>query len=222
MPTDLSNGVKVWCSSCPKCYSILALTPVVWCQLRELSGSCNKLAVTLCCQLSILGSYESGLICRLTLAPLFLNKCYILCMFYALHLCVWLSQKVMKGLAHALCIYNVQLVSMQHTCHLCCVSGWVPMTSPGGQPAVATSRWSNNADMGQRLPRQLRHCQHCASGSIGDEFHMIFECVFDNQVRSQFPRLFEQFQTAWPQGPCQLASLYHYSRSPYGTFYGSG
>jgi hypothetical protein len=31
------------------------------------------------------------------------------------------------------------------------------------------------------------------SGTIGDEFHMVFECPFYNPVRGRFSQLFEQF-----------------------------
>ena len=58
---------------------------------------------------------------------------------------------------------------------------------------VATGRWHVDPITRQRVPRLLRACQHCASGSVGDEFHMVFECGFYNDVRSQFALLFEPF-----------------------------
>ena len=51
---------------------------------------------------------------------------------------------------------------------------------------VAVGRFS-------RVPRLQRLCQHCMSGTIGDEFHMVFECPFYNPVRGRFTQLFEQF-----------------------------
>ena len=51
---------------------------------------------------------------------------------------------------------------------------------------VAVGRFS-------RVPRSQRLCQLCPSGAVGDEFHMVFECPFYNQVRGRFQQLFEQF-----------------------------
>ena len=38
-----------------------------------------------------------------------------------------------------------------------------------------------------------RQCQHCSSGAVGDEFHMVFECPFYNGVRERFSDLFVSF-----------------------------
>ena len=58
---------------------------------------------------------------------------------------------------------------------------------------VATGRWHADPSTRQRAPRLQRTCQHCASGSVGDEFHMVFECDFYGVVRSRFAQLFVQF-----------------------------
>ena len=66
---------------------------------------------------------------------------------------------------------------------------------------VAVGRFS-------RVPRSQRLCQLCSSGTIGDEFHMVFECPFYTRVRGRFPQLFERFggfdsidSTISPSGP---------------------
>jgi len=58
---------------------------------------------------------------------------------------------------------------------------------------VATGRWTVDPSTRQRVPRQQRYCEECSSSSIGDEFHMIFECQFYNSVRSRFAQLFTKF-----------------------------
>jgi len=58
---------------------------------------------------------------------------------------------------------------------------------------VATGRWVVDSVTRQRVARQNRSCQHCSTGSVGDEFHMVFECEFYAPVRSRFDRLFERF-----------------------------
>ena len=58
---------------------------------------------------------------------------------------------------------------------------------------VVTCRWGVDLNTRQRVPRQNRQCQHCSSGAVGDEFHMVFECGFYDQVRSRFSQLFERF-----------------------------
>ena len=41
-----------------------------------------------------------------------------------------------------------------------------------------------------RIPRISRICEHCTSGEIGDEMHMIFECMAVQNVRDQYAHLF--------------------------------
>jgi hypothetical protein len=53
---------------------------------------------------------------------------------------------------------------------------------------VSVGRWGS-----RRLPREERVCDRCASTSVGDEFHMVFECSFYAAVRAHFHTLFESF-----------------------------
>ncbi len=45
------------------------------------------------------------------------------------------------------------------------------------------------------VPRLERICQLCASGTVGDEKHLIFECPELQCLRDQWPHLFEGPQT---------------------------
>ena len=56
---------------------------------------------------------------------------------------------------------------------------------------VATGRWGRRS--GQSLPRAQRLCSVCNSGSVGDEFHMVFECNHYASERERFSHLFQQF-----------------------------
>ena len=46
--------------------------------------------------------------------------------------------------------------------------------------------------MGRRsgIPRSARFCPHCHDGNVGDEVHMVFECLFLQPLRGQDANLF--------------------------------
>ena len=41
------------------------------------------------------------------------------------------------------------------------------------------------------LPRHLRRCTVCDTQAVGDELHCVFDCPHFNDVRTQFPGLFQ-------------------------------
>jgi hypothetical protein len=56
---------------------------------------------------------------------------------------------------------------------------------------ISTGRWEQAGRAS--LPRQHRVCCRCTSGTVEDEFHMVFECHAYEPIRERFWRLFVDF-----------------------------
>jgi len=100
----------------------------------------------------------------------------------------WKARPVLTPLLY---IFNILRHQRQRTCCLMLrFTNWVLTDLP-----VATAQVDcPTLAPGRGYLRQTRYsCEECSSSSIGDEFHMIFECQFYNSVRSQFAPLFTEF-----------------------------
>ena len=106
----------------------------------------------------------------------------------------WFAQQSMQDLQgddrYSICPPHVQHTAGINAAH---VASLLRFRLGAHDLPVATGRWVVDPSTRQRVARQNRSCQHCSSGSVGDEFHMVFECDFYAPVRSQFAGLFERF-----------------------------
>ncbi len=188
MRMDLSNGVKVWCFQFLKVLQHIGFDTGGLVSAAGAIRSLQRISSD-----SVLSTFDSWFLHKWSNLPPDPRAASSEQVLYSVY-DQWFAPVRMSELEgderFSTCPLHIQRTAGINAAHM---SSLLRFRLGAHDLPVATGRWSVAADTGQRLPRRLRHCQHCASGSIGDEFHMIFECEFYNPVRSQFPRLFEQF-----------------------------
>ena len=71
---------------------------------------------------------------------------------------------------------------------------WVPMSGVRMKRFLGFRLGSHKLPVaiGRRsgVARELRLCQHCVQGAVGDELHMVFECPHLQPLRDEFSHLF--------------------------------
>lgn len=69
---------------------------------------------------------------------------------------------------------------------MACLSSLLRFRLAAHDLCVCTGRWQNRS-------RQQRICDRCSLQQVEDEFHMVFECPFYQDIRQYFSCLFSQF-----------------------------
>ena len=188
LQSDMRGGVKLWCREFEKVLQHIGYDSGSL--VRPVAGQerLQRLNVGL-----VLSKFDSWFLQKwqdLPLNPRLASSSQVLYSVYDR----WFAPQAMSDIAeperYSICPTFVARTAGIPTTH---VAALLRFRLGAHDLPVATGRWTRVQHTGMPLARSQRLCQHCQAETVGDEYHMVFECSHYAMIRSRFSQLFQQF-----------------------------